>query len=203
MNFLNQNIIDGKNHRVTLRPLNAEDADALFQIYSDPEVMRFYDLLPFTDIKQAGDLLTRMENDRKSGQTIQWGILLAGENKLIGTCGFRFDHPNRIATLGFELGRLWWRRGLMKEALVAMIEHTYTAWEINRLQATTDLDNAASIVLLKSLGFQEEGILRQWGFWKSDFHDVRMFSIVRSEYRTQSERLVGWADKPSVSPTER
>lgn len=52
---------------------------------------------------------------------------------------------------------------------------------INRVAATTDLDSQRSINLLKRLGFSEEGVLRQYGFWKGKPQDVRMFSLLRSD----------------------
>ena len=49
----------------------------------------------------------------------------------------------------------------MRKALSSIVDHAYDRWDINRIQATTDLDNHASIGLLRSLGFIEEGIMRQ------------------------------------------
>jgi len=69
----------------------------------------------------------------------------------------------------------------MREALSSIVDHAYDRWDINRIQATTDLDNHASIGLLRSLGFIEEGIMRQWGYWKDAFHDIRLFSLIKAE----------------------
>jgi [ribosomal protein S5]-alanine N-acetyltransferase len=57
----------------------------------------------------------------------------------------------------------------MREALGSIVDHAYDRWDINRIQATGDLDNHASMGLLRSLGFIEEGIMRQWGYWKDAF----------------------------------
>ena len=57
----------------------------------------------------------------------------------------------------------------MREALRSIVDHAYDRWDINRIQATTDLDNHASIGLLRSLGFIEEGIMRQSGTGKTHF----------------------------------
>ncbi len=40
---------------------------------------------------------------------------------------------------------------------------------------------STSIALLRRLGFSEEDVLRQYGFWKNEFHDVRLFSFLREE----------------------
>jgi [ribosomal protein S5]-alanine N-acetyltransferase len=100
---------------------------------------------------------------------------------LIGTCGLAINGAFRSASIGFELERRFWGQGLMREALSSIVDHAYDRWDINRIQATTDLDNHASIGLLRSLGFIEEGIMRQWGYWKDAFHDVRLFSLIKAE----------------------
>jgi ribosomal-protein-alanine N-acetyltransferase len=33
------------------------------------------------------------------------------------------------------------------------------------------------------LGFVEEGVMRQWGYWKDAFHDVRLLSLIKSDRR--------------------
>jgi ribosomal-protein-alanine N-acetyltransferase len=58
------------------------------------------------------------------------------------------------------------------------------SFAVNRVAATTDLDSQRSIALLKRLGFVEEGVLRQFVFWKGAFQDVRMFALLRSQWQT-------------------
>ena len=168
--------------RVGLRPIAESDAQPVFTIWSDPAVMEFYDVAPFDDLAQSRALIASMLAEERLGNGIRWAIVLKETGKLIGTCGFRIDHHARSATIGFELARSHWRRGLAREALAQCLDHAYGAWKLNRIQATTDLGNAASIGLLESLGFRQEGVMRQWGYWKGSFHDVRLFAIVRGDY---------------------
>lgn len=53
--------------------------------------------------------------------------------------------------------------------------------EFNRISATVMLDNIASMKLLDKLGFEEEGVLREYGFWKGEFHDLKMFALLKKE----------------------
>ena len=88
---------------------------------------------------------------------------------LIGTCGLAINGAFRSASIGFELERRFGGQGLMRKALSSIVDHAYDRWDINRIQATGDLDNHASMGLLRSLGFIEEGIMRQWGTGKTHF----------------------------------
>jgi RimJ/RimL family protein N-acetyltransferase len=54
------------------------------------------------------------------------------------------------------------------------------------LVATTDLAIQRAIASRKRLGFVEEGVLRQFGFWKGAFQDVRMFALLRSKWQTHA-----------------
>ena len=77
----------------------------------------------------------------------------------------------------------------MSEALGAAINFGYSDdffFFLNRIQALTNLDNFASGALLRKLGFQEEGILRQFGHWKGESHDLKVFSLLRDEMKRSS-----------------
>jgi ribosomal-protein-alanine N-acetyltransferase len=169
--------------RLQLRPLDVSDAQRIFEIWSDPEVMRFYDVAPLTRFEQAEHVVARLMQDTAEQTGIRWAIVSTNDGCVIGTCGFRLNFAFRSASLGFELERRYWRQGLMREALDAAITYAYDQLAMNRIQATTDLDNHASAGLLASLGFVEEGVMRQWGYWKDAFHDVRLLSLIKSDRR--------------------
>jgi ribosomal-protein-alanine N-acetyltransferase len=167
--------------RLQMRPLEVSDAQRIFEIWSDPEVMRFYDVAPLTRIEQAEDVVARLMQDIAERSGIRWAIVSTSEMRVIGTCGFRLNFAFRSASLGFELECRFWRQGLMREALDAAITYAYDHLGMNRIQSTTDLDNHASAGLLARLGFVEEGVMRQWGYWKDAFHDVRLLSLIKSD----------------------
>ena len=175
--------------RIQLRPIDMSDAQRIFEIWSDHEVMRFYDLAPLNSIDDARLLVSAMLKELTEGLSVRWAIISKCGMRFIGSCGFRFDSRFYSASISFELERRSWRQGLMREALSAAIAHAYNHWQINRIQAITKLDNYASIGLLKSLGFVEEGVMRQWGYWKDAFHDVHLFSRIRADQRAMQISL--------------
>jgi [ribosomal protein S5]-alanine N-acetyltransferase len=167
--------------RVWLRPIDLSDTQRLFEIWSDPEVMRYYDLAPLNTIDEAQLLVSAMVKELEESLSVRWVIVMKGSGSVVGSCGFRFDPRFMSANLSYELERQSWRQGLMREALDAAISHAYERWCINRIQAITHLENQASIRLLGNLGFLEEGVMRQWGYWKDAFHDVRLFSRIKAD----------------------
>ena len=111
--------------------------------------------------------------------------------ELIGTCGFNSWSPKmRNATIGDDLREAQWGRGLASEAvgymLAAGFEGALPCGALNRVQADTVPGNEASEGLLRKLGFVEEGVRRQAGYWKGAFHDLKCFGLLRDEFQSSA-----------------
>ena len=168
-----------------LREIVAADADALFAVLSDREVTRYYDLDTFHSSQQARDLIERFAHRYRSGVGIRWGIARRAEPQLlVGTCGYNiWIQPSRRGLIGYDLARCWWRRGIMTEALTALIRFGFARMDLNRIEATVFADNAASHGLLQKLGFTPEGVLREYELLRGAFVDMRIHSLLRREAR--------------------
>ncbi len=124
--------------RLTLRQIVPGDAEALFAMFSDPAVMEFYGDPPHRSLEDSRDLIQRQQwYARHEG--IRWGVTLKGENIVIGSCGFfLFDEEFRRAEMGFELARAYWRQGIMREALGAIITYAFANTELHRIEAVVN-----------------------------------------------------------------
>ncbi|MCI0398439.1 MAG: GNAT family N-acetyltransferase [Chloroflexi bacterium] len=168
--------------RLRLRPMVPADVEAVFGIFADDEVTRFYDLETFTSREQAAALIARQAERFGQGQAIRWGITRREEDVVIGTCGVFLSRHNWQGELGYDLARPYWRQGIMAEALAAVIGYGFQTLLLNRFQALVIPGNTASEELLRKLGFQEEGILREYAFFKGRFYDLRCFSLLKREW---------------------
>lgn len=175
--------------RLTLRAFCSRDLQALYAIFSDERVTRFYDVDTFTSIEEAECMLQwRMPAlEQQPLGALRWAICLNHDpDTLIGSCGFHSSNSGyHSVEIGYELNPTHWGMGYASEALRAMLTHCFThdlPFRINRVAATTNLDSKKSMRLLGRLGFVEEGVLRQYGFWKGRFHDVRLFSLLREDW---------------------
>jgi ribosomal-protein-alanine N-acetyltransferase len=170
-----------ETERLLLRELLPEDAPAIFRLFSDPLVTRYYDLVTYTNIEQAEELIDFFDESFELERAIRWGIERKEDGELMGTCGFVWLRTHR-GEIGYELHSSFWRQGYMSEALDAILDFGFTELGLHRIEAMTMLENEASSGLLHSLGFQQDGILREVEYFKDAFHDMRLFSLLRHEY---------------------
>ena len=72
--------------RLSLRPLVPSDAEALFAVYSDLQVMRYWSTPPWPTIAAAHELITKDRAAHAAGTYIRLGIALQGTDVVFGTC---------------------------------------------------------------------------------------------------------------------
>ncbi|MBD2077293.1 GNAT family N-acetyltransferase [Phormidium sp. FACHB-592] len=171
-----------ETERLWLRQATQEDAEAIFSIFSDPNVTRFYDLDTFTHIDEAVGVVERRAKGFATGRGVRWGIAHKPSNDLIGSCGFTWDKEANAAEVGYELASPFWRQGIMSESLRAILNYGFEVKGVQFVTAKIMVDNLASRRLLEKLGFQRQGILRERGFWKGKHHDLEEFRLMRAKF---------------------
>lgn len=172
-----------ESENLILREIKLSDAEAIYRIFSDRQVLKYHDVEAFKSIEEARYLIYNLSESFREKEVIRWGIAKKEDNVIIGTCGYSGWNKNRLrAEIGYELLPSYWRQGIMTKALCAAIGYGFEKMQLNRIEATVMLSNIASIELLRKLGFQEEGILKERGFWKGNFHDLKMFALLKKDY---------------------
>ena len=173
--------------RLNLTMLVNEDASAIFELFSNDSVIEYYDLEAFNELSQAANLISFFESRFNEKTGIRWAIRLKESNQLIGTCGFNTWNPKmKNAVVGYDLLPKFWGKGYTTEAVHRIIKSAFLGdlpcGKLNRIQGDTVPGNNASESVLLKIGFKEEGIRRQSGYWKDQFHDLKCFGLIKSEY---------------------
>lgn len=169
--------------RVVLRWMEERDAEALFGIFSDPEVMRYWSSPPMEDLADAQNLLADVRTKLRRKTYYQWGIARREDDRVIGTCTlFHLDLDNRRGEIGYALGREHWGQGYMAEALGALLTLAFQGLGLHRLEADVDPGNTGSIKTLERLGFQKEGYLRERWIVDGRVMDTLLFGLLRREW---------------------
>ena len=172
-----------ETERLKLRAIFPSDAAEIFALMSDLKVAEYHELDPFENIEQAHDVIANYTSWFQNDQAVRWGILKRETGELIGTCCFdTFHRKYQSANLGYNLRSDHWGNGFATEAVAKITEFAFAkgiVGSVNRIQAITVPENVASEKVLARIGFQKEGLMRQYGFWKGDFRDMNLFSLLR------------------------
>ena len=143
--------------RLLLRLPVLADAGPLFQrVARDPEVTKYLLLTPHPDVAVTRRVITERMNVDAHLRT--WVIVLQHSDEIVGmiSCG----RPLRYAAeIGYCVGRRWWGKGLMSEALDMLMAELHADPDVYRVWATCHVDNERSVRLLERADFAREGRL--------------------------------------------
>jgi ribosomal-protein-alanine N-acetyltransferase len=151
--------------RLHLRQIKQQDAESIYKLLSDPEVIKYDTFERFTDIKQAEDMIKGFNQAYKQNRAIFWGISLKNKSEIIGFCKCEIEIPKVRADFGYDLRSDYWNKGIMTEVLSKIMNFTFYTLDVNRIEAAVSTQNEASIRVLEKSGFIKEGILRQRSYW--------------------------------------
>jgi [ribosomal protein S5]-alanine N-acetyltransferase len=178
-----------ETERLSIRPVEASDLPALLDVNRDPEVTRYLPYDAWTGAAEGEAWLARMEKLVAGGDACQLVIVERDLGRAIGTClVFRYSDRDRLAEIGYVLGRAYWGRGYMLEALTALIGAAFNAVHLRRLEANVAGPNFASLKLLERTGFVHEGLLRERWIARGEVADCAVFGLLRADWEARRNR---------------
>ena len=180
---------DLNTQRLILRQMTQEDDRNLLEVLSDEDTCKYLTHNAIKDIAIIQRMIFGMKRFFDEKQRIRWGIADKQDNSIIGHCGyFDIDKANCCAEISYCLKSGAWGQGLMTEALDAMLKFGFEDYGFNRIVAKVMTENTGSVKVLQKLGFVQEGILRESMYKNGQYHDLMIFSILKSEYHSDDKK---------------
>ena len=174
--------------RLRLRRLAMRDAQDIFRYSRDPEVARHVLWDAHRHIGESRAYLRYMLRRYRQHEPASWGIEYRETGAIIGTIGFMWiQGDNAAAEVGYSLAREYWNKGIMTEALKAVIDYGFGRMNLNRIEAQHEVTNPASGAVMRKCGMQMEGTLRQRLYNKGRYVDVALYAILRSDHRAMQK----------------
>ncbi|WP_410513363.1 GNAT family protein [Paenibacillus sp. BR2-3] len=169
-------------HRMELRAIATEDAEALYTCWSHPLVSVWLGAPPLSSVVETRELISRLSHMALQEESLRWSIVLPG-GEVIGSCGYNTWQLQGAyrGELGCELLPAFWGRGYMREALKLLLDYGFGIMGLNRIEVLCHPDNSRAERLFTSLGFRQEGILRQYRHTASGFQDVILYGLLRTD----------------------
>jgi RimJ/RimL family protein N-acetyltransferase len=170
--------------RLNIRNLELKDLTDFHVYRSNPEVTKYqgFDVMTIEQAKAFIEM-NFARHYGKAGQWVQYAIEKRETGKLIGDCAIKLDQNDiRIAEIGITISHLEQKKGYAKEALLAMLKFLFEEKDIHRVVETVDAENIASINLLKSIGFRQEGHFIENIFFKGKWGSEFQFAMLKREW---------------------
>lgn len=182
-------MIFARSERLLLRRPRESDLQPLISSWTDPETNKYVDRRDDTEgflIQLIADMQAKAPGDQDpSGAWYQYVVERIEDGAVVGDVGVGFFVPGeRQVELGYRILPGHRRRGYIKEALAALIEHLIEAHSIHRFVGVAASGNSASIAVLRSLGFRREGRFRQSYWCNGAWLDDEYFALLASEWIT-------------------
>lgn len=181
-----------QGERISLRPMQYSDANALVQAAADGELWN----LTVTIVPSATTVdayLKKALDGRDAGTVLPYAIVLNETGEVIGSTRFwKVDPLNRKLEIGSSwISSRWQKTFVNTEAKYLMLRHAFEVLGCVRVQFTTDENNQKSRNAILRLGAQQEGIVRHERIMPDGRkrNSVR-FSIIDDEWPQVRENLV-------------
>ena len=167
-----------KTERLVLRQMLENDAEALFELRSDPVMMQYFDRPLMASMEEALQFVTTTKQLFSENNGLQWAITLADNPQMIGTISFwKIDKAHHRGEVGYMLGAAHQHKGLMQEALAAVLDYGFRTLRLHTVEANVNPANEASIKLLEKIGFVREAYFRENYYFEGKFLDTGIYSL--------------------------
>jgi len=177
-------VLNLETQRLRIRNLKPSDLNEFHSYRSNPDITKYQGFDVMT-IEQAAAFINE-HSDKEfgtAGEWVQYGIENKETGKIIGDCAIKLDQHNvRIAEIGITISHLEQKKGYAKEVLWSILSFLFDTEQIHRVVETVDAENIASINLLKSAGFRQEGHFIENIFFKGKWGSELQFAMLKREW---------------------
>lgn len=173
--------------RLILRRAVQEDAQPMFRNWaSDPEVTKYLTWPTYENVGTAYQILDLWISEYEKPDFYQWMIVPKALGEPIGSISVvRQNDRVEEAEIGYCIGNRWWHKGIMTEALSAVIDYLFTEVGMNRIAARHDPNNPHSGGVMRKCGMKYEGTTRSSDRNNQGICDAAHYAILRGEYRAE------------------
>lgn len=170
--------------RLVLRPFENSDASQMLKNWSSDEVTRYMTWSGPKTLEEAEKYMQGWTKRYSNDNFYHWAIVVRESGDQIGFISvISCDETVEKVELGYCIGKEWWHKGIMTEALSAIISFLFEQVGVNRIQACHDTNNPNSGMVMRKCGMKYEGTLRKAEKTNNGICDLAYFSILADEYK--------------------
>jgi ribosomal-protein-alanine N-acetyltransferase len=162
------------SERLLLREVVPNDVNEIFFLRSNKTVLKFINMPLATATEQAAQWIERITVAHKNNISINWGISLKEDSKIIGNiCFWNISPEKDQAEIGYTLRPEFHGKGIMQETFTKVLEYGFDVMKLRRIEAYTSPHNSRSTALLERNNFiREKVILEEDGSGEKRFENA-------------------------------
>ena len=148
-----------ETERLIMREMRHDDAEALFDMDSNPNVHIYHWQKPYATIDEIHTYIEMIRNQYERNNIGRFSTIVKETNELIGWTGIKYidDHIENGNTnfydYGYRLHEKHWNKGYATEASIAWLDYGFNQMNIKEMNAYTHSENGASNHVLQKVGF--------------------------------------------------
>ena len=146
-----------ETERLILRRLKTSDAQGMFELDSDPEVLKYLGNKPLTSIKQSEEIIKNVHKQYENNGLGRWAIIEKNTNEFIGWTGLKYEEIVRkefnYYDLGYRLKKKFWGKGIATETAIISLNFGFNDLGLKKICATAHIENLGSNKVLQKMGF--------------------------------------------------
>ena len=144
-----------ETNRLYLKEFHVSDADKMFLLNADPEVIKFTGDRAFNNLEETIELIQNYDHYKIYGFG-RWSVFLKDTNKYIGWCGLKYTKEKDEFDIGFRFFKEQWNKGYATESASACLELGFTKFKMNKIIGRAMSANIGSIKVLEKIGLKFE-----------------------------------------------
>ena len=171
--------------RIYLRAIEPEDYLVSCKWRNDHDLMKGVIGMPrFVGSETERKWVLKAIEENETGRALRLAICTREDDKLIGYYYLvDIDQQNRTCNTGSLIGdKDYHGKGIMAEVRQLVFKYAFFELGINRITGRVLVDNIAAIKSAEKFGYVREGVLRQAVFRNGQYHDVIIYSMLKSDF---------------------
>lgn len=175
-----------ETERLTLVRVTEEHTQMLYDMRTLDAVMQYIERPRPKNLEESAELVAKMKGLVDNNEGINWMICLKENGVAIGNIGlFRTMPEHHRAEVGYMMMPDYWGKGLMSEALQAVIQYGFEGMKLHSMEANINPLNDNSAKILERNGFVREACFKENYYWEGEFLDSAIYSLLVSDWKKQ------------------
>ncbi len=172
--------VPSETERLTFAKLDDSLINEFYKYSKQEEIYEHLEFKPFLTIEETAKYLAKLKSRINSGKGDYRFILNKEKDEILGLFGMHsYDDYRKSVEFGYGVSPRHHRKGFFTEAALHLLSNLFVKTDIHRIYAYTSSKNLSSCKSLEKVGFQKEGIIRDYYLKDKKFFDAVLYSRIR------------------------